>query len=357
MRMSRRRALKSIAGIAAAGTLVMRGGRTAQAASQEIVWGTNDAYAKPDLLDPFEKDTGIHVATQLFSDPAEIVAKLKAGGAGVHILLDGSYHARISYETGILKPVNESNIPNLAHVIPEFRNAAGLVFDGKRYGVPQDWGTDSVVYRYQDVKGDIDDIGALFDKQFAGRIGMPNGLFESLIAAAMYLKVPDPFAMDHKELDAVVDLLKKQKPMVRTYWNDIGDLKNLMATGEVIIAWGWQPVMDIRKDGVDIRWAHPKQGELAWYDASYLTIEANDVVQPACERFLDYLLGDFYGAQLGSDIGYRTTSTLAINKMSPDLRKQLDINDPSAFLKKAVWWVAPKDPDSYQKAWDKVLNA
>jgi spermidine/putrescine-binding protein len=357
MRMTRRTALKSIAGLAGAGALMTIDCRRSQAATNEIVWGTNDAYAKPDLLEPFEKSTGVKVSTQLFSDPAEVVAKLKSGGAGVHILLDGSYHSRISYEMGVLKPIDEASVPNLQYVLPEFRDAGGLSFDGKRYGVPQDWGTDSVVYRHKEVGGEIDDIGALFDKQFSGRIGMPNGLFESLIAAAMYLKVPEPFAMNQSELDAVVDLLKKQKPMVRTYWNDIGDLKNLMATGEVIVAWGWQPVMDIRKDGIDVRWAHPKQGELAWYDASFLTIEADDKVKAECESFLNYLLGDFYGVQLGKDAGYRTTSTLSVEKMSPELRKQLDFDDPSAFLKKAVWWVAPKDPDAYQKAWDKVLNA
>ena len=175
MRLTRRSALKTMAGAAVTGALAVSGSRRARSATSEIVWGTNDAYAKPSMLQPFEASTGIKVATQLFSDPAEVVTKLKAGGAGVHVLVDGSYHSRISYETGVLKPIDEAKIPNLAYVIPEFRDAGGLSFDGKRYGVPQDWGTDSVVYRHKEVGGDIDDIGALFDKQFAGRIGMPNG--------------------------------------------------------------------------------------------------------------------------------------------------------------------------------------
>lgn len=357
--LTRRDLLKAGAGAAlGAGTLLGSSPWSSKAfAATEIVWGTNEAYARPNFLKPFEDSTGISVKTELFSDPAEVVTKLKAGGAGVDILLDGCYHVEISYAEGVIQPIDVSQVPNWEHVIEEFRDADGLMFDDKFYGIPFIWGTNSMMYRYEDVGRDLDDIGVLFDKEFAGRISMPNGLFESLIVGAMYLGVDKPFSMNKSEMDAVVDLLIKQKPLVRTYWNDIGDLKNLMATGEVIVGWGWQPVMELRRDGVDVRWAHPKQGELGWYDASYLTIEAGDDVKAACESFMSYLLGDTYGRLVGEETGYRTASKLAIEKMSPELQKELEITEPAKFLKGATWFLSPSDPAAYQAAWDRVLNA
>jgi spermidine/putrescine-binding protein len=343
--------------MAAAGATLVNGTGSAWSASRRIVWGTNDAYAQPKLLQPFSSSSSINVETQLFSDPSEAVTKLRTGGAGIDLLMDGSYHSHITYEADVLQPIDEASIPNFSSIIPELRNANGLIFEGKRFGIPLGWGTDSVVYRGKEVGGEINDIGALFDKQFAGRIGMPNGLFESLIVAALYLEIPDPFAMNADELKAVVDLLRKQKPMVRSYWNDIGDLKNQMATGEVIVAWGWAPVLDIRRDGIDIQWAHPKQGELAWYDASFITREAEGEALADCQSFINYTLGDFYGVQLGKDVGYRTASDLAISNMDDELRKELGLDDAAAFLKNPLWWVAPKDPDAYQKAWESVLNS
>ncbi|TIL60572.1 MAG: extracellular solute-binding protein [Mesorhizobium sp.] len=356
MDMSRRNVLKALSALLAAGSLPI-GNRAAWAASKSFVWGATAAVSSPNLLEPFTKQSGIEVSTQLFSDPAEVISKLKTGGAGVHLLLDGSYHSRIAYEMGILQPIDDTKLSNLKNIFPEFSNADGLFFEGKRFGVPLNWGTDSVVIRADQVGGTIDDIGALFDEQFAGRIGMPNGLYESLLVAGIYLGVPDPFDMSADELNAAVDLLVKQKPLVRSYWNDIGDLKNQLATGEVIIAWGWQPVMDIRKDGVDLQWIHPKQGEIAWYDASYLTVEADAETSDACMEFIDYTLGDFYGAQLGADTGYRTVSSEAAGKMSEELKESLSIDNVASFLKSANWWTPPKNPNAYQEAWDKVLNS
>lgn len=355
IRTTRRSFLKSTAAFSIAGATAMVG--QARAADAEIVWGTNEAYGRPDFLEPFETASGTVVRTELFSDPAEVVTKLKTGGAGVHMLVDGSYHVEISHAEGVLQPIELSNVPNWDRLVPEFKTADGLTFDGKPYGVPFAWGTDSMIYRHEDVGQDLDDLAVLFDPEFAGRISMPNGLFESLVVGAMYLGIEKPYSMSKDELDAVVDLLIKQKPLVRTYWNDIGDLKNLMATGEVAVAWGWQPVMEIRRDGIDVRWAHPKQGELGWYDATYLTIEATDEAKAAAEAFMSYLIGDTYGMLLGQEVGYRTTSLAAIENMTPDLRSELEIENPSAFLERATWFLSPSDPAAYQAAWDRVLNA
>ena len=123
------------------------------------------------------------VNIEYFADPAEVVTKLRAGGAGVDILLDGSYHVELSYATSVLAPLDVRNIPNWGH--------------------------------------------------------------------------------------GAVDPLIKQKPMVRTYWDRLGDLTQQLATGEVVVAWAWEPAFEPRRDDIDVRWAFPKQGQLGWYNACY----------------------------------------------------------------------------------------
>ncbi|WP_287027868.1 ABC transporter substrate-binding protein [Pseudomonas sp. UBA6310] len=354
-----RRDMLKLLGIAGAAGLLggpLLSGR-AEAAAKHFTWGTNADYARPEFLAPFLKASGIEVQTSLFADPSEIITKLQSGGAGVELLTDGSYHAQITYDAGVLKPIDTARLKNWSKLIPGFDKAAGMIYDGKTYGVPYAWGTDSMVYNHGIVGQDVDDLAILFDKEFAGRIAMPNGLFESVVVAALYLGIKTPFAMDKDQLDAVAEVLIKQKPLVRSYWNDIGDLKNLMATGEVAVCWGWQPLLEIRKYDVDVRWTHPKQGELAWYDAAFLTRDANAESEAACLAFIDYLLGEQYGAMIGKDIGYRTTSTAAIATMDSKLVDSLDLAKPDAFLKNAVWWTSPTNPAGYQAVWDKVLNA
>ena len=345
----------SAMGLAAA-PFGLSGGR-AHAADRSITWGTNEAYSRPEMLNPFTEATGIAVATELFSDPAEMVTKIQTGGAGVHVLLDGSYNVNVTHRAGVLQPIDTDNIPNLQNVIPAFRNADGLSFDGQTYGAPLLWGTDSIVYRGDMVDEEINDIGALFDPKYAGRIAMPGGLLESVIVAAMYLGMERPFDMTAAELDEVATLLISQKPLLRTYWNDIGDLKNLMATGEVVLAWGWAPVLELVGDGIDVRWGFPAQGQLGWYDASYLTIEAEGQTKADAEAFMNYLLGDSYGVVLGETVGYRTVSEAAIANMDPELRDRLYLDNPMAYLEGSTWWVTPSDHRAYQDTWNRVLNA
>ncbi len=356
--MKRRSFIGSAAAAAGIAALpVSLNSRRARAAERSIVWGTNEAYARPSFLEPFTKSSGIDVNIEYFADPAEVVTKVQAGGAGVDILLDGSYHVEISYAAGVLTPLDIGNIPNWKHVVEAFKSADGLFFDGKQYGVPFAWGTDSIAYRYDLTGGEVDDMSALFESDFAGRIGMPAGLFESLIVAAMYLGFEKPFDMSKDELDGATNLLIKQKPMVRTYWDQLGDLTQQMATGEVVVGWAWEPILELRRDDIDVRWGFPKQGQLGWYDACYLTTEAVGQRKADSEAFINYLIGDQYGVLLGEEVGYRTASDAAIAAMDPKLRDELAVEDPMGYLEGASWFLTPSDPQAYQDAWDRVLNA
>jgi spermidine/putrescine transport system substrate-binding protein len=355
--LKRRSFLKGAAATAGIAALpVLLSPRSARA-ERSIVWGTNEAYARPNFIEPFSKESGIDVNIEYFADPAEVVTKLQSGGAGVDILLDGSYHVEISQAAGVLSPLDIGNIPNWDKVVPAFKEADGLSFDGKQYGVPFAWGTDSIAYRHDLTGGEVNDMSALFESDFAGRIGMPAGLFESLIVAAMYLGFEKPFSMSKEELDEATNLLIKQKPMVRTYWDQLGDLTQQFATGEVVVGWAWEPVLELRKDDIDVRWGFPKQGQLGWYDACYLTIEATEQRKTDSEAFINYLIGEEYGVMLGEEVGYRTASGAAIDAMPDELRDRLAVEDPMGYLEGASWFLSPSDPQAYQDAWDRVLNA
>lgn len=328
-------------------------------AASSILWATNEAYSRPDMVDPFQEQSGIKVDLEIFSDVAEIVSKLKTGGSGIAGFLDGSYHAAESFDAGILEPIDLSNVPNYeAHLIPSFKDSKAHVFDGEVYGVPITWGTDSMAYNRDAVGGDLDDLSALWDPQFKGKIGMPKGLHESVIVAGIYAGVEDPFAMTSDELEEVKSLLIEQKPLVRTYWTEIGNLTNLFASGEVVVAWAWVPVLELRqKADIDMVWAVPSQGQLGWYDANFVSKEATPDQKIAFERFMNYTLGPYYGRVLADDIGYRTTSTAAIENIDPAMRKELDLDNPSAFLEGAHYWRPPNDPSAYEAVMNAVLNA
>jgi len=321
-----------------------------------ILWATNEAYGKPDLLSPFKKSTGIDVKTQFFSDVAEVTAKIKTGGTGISTYVDGSYNAAISHAMDILQPLDLSKVPNVKHLLPQFRRADGTEFGGKTFAIPVVWGTDSLAVRADKV-GKVDDLAALWDPANKGKIAMPNGLNETPQVAAMYLGIKKPWDMTDDELAAVKNALLKQKPLVRTYWTEIGDLKNLFATGEVELAWAWVPVLELKDQGIDIEWSVPKQGQLVFWDGHAIPKGVSGQQLEDTYKFIDYTLGDVYGVELAKETGYRTTSQLAVDKMPADERKKLDFDDVDAFLANSLFFQPPTRPAAYQKVWNEVLNA
>lgn len=335
------------------------GGGGGDEAADSILWATNEGYARPDMLSPFETETGIKVNIEVNDDPAAVTAKLRTGGTGITGYTDGTYHVREAFEADLLVPIDLSNVPNYeTNLIPEFKDSPAHVWEGEVYGIPMSWGTDSIAYNRDRIPGTIDDIGALWDPAYKGRIAMPAGLFESVIVAGIYAGVDDPFAMTDDELAKARELLLEQKPLVRTYWKLIGDLTNMFAAGEIDIAWSWVPVLELReKADIDMAWAVPKQGQLGWYDANFVTKEASPEEKLAMEQFMNYTLGDTYGKVLGEQISYRTTSKVAAEQLPEDLRKELDLDDPAAFLANANYWVAPDRPKEYQRVMNDVLNA
>ncbi len=335
------------------------GGGGGTGSSSSILWATNEAYARPSMIDPFVKETGTEVNLELFSDVTEIASKLRTGGTGITGFVDGSYHAADSFDAGVLQPIDLANVPNYEkNVLEVFRKGTGHIFDGKVYGIPMDWGTDSIAYNGGEIGTGIDDVGALWDPQFKGRIAMPAGMMEMVIVAGIYAEVDDPFDMTDDELRKVKELLMEQKPLVRTYWKEIGELTNLFATGEVSIAWAWTPVLELReKADIDMVWAVPKQGQLGWYDANFVSSEASPEEKRAFEEFANYVVGDTYGVQLAKEVGYRPTSKAAIEKLPASLRKELDLDDPDAFLDNVNYWTAPTRPRAYEAVQSAVLNA
>ena len=74
--------------------------------------------------------------------------------------------------------------------------------------------------------------------------------------------------MDEKELQEVKKLLISQKPLVRAYWKNVADVQNMLASGEVVVAWTFLAVIaPLRKAGIDAGWVWPKEGALGWSEA------------------------------------------------------------------------------------------
>ena len=102
--------------------------------------------------------------------------------------------------------------------------------------MPYVWGTTGYGYDKRRARGTLDTWDPLFDPANRGQILMLDDMRECFAVALKYLG-HSLNSTDPKVLREAADLLKKQKPLVKTY--NSGDYENILAAGDVWFAHGY----------------------------------------------------------------------------------------------------------------------
>src|SRR5436309_892882 len=93
-------------------------------------------------------------------------------------------------ESGLVQPWDPSKLANFKHLNP-FMVKAGQ-YNGKQYGIPDDWGFDAILYRSDKVTPKAKSWGLLFDDRYKGKIAWFDDL-EMIAIAGLYLRLANPW--------------------------------------------------------------------------------------------------------------------------------------------------------------------
>src|SRR5213080_47974 len=123
------------------------------------------------------------------TNEADALAKLHAG---LRPDLFRPYVGWVKYfaTSGLVQPWDTSLIPNFKHLNP-FMVKAGQ-YNGKQYGIPDDWGFDAILYRTDKVKPKSRSWSLLFDERYKGKIAWFDDL-GMLVMTGLYLGFKDPW--------------------------------------------------------------------------------------------------------------------------------------------------------------------
>lgn len=350
----RRRFLKLMGGAGALAAYGTVQGTIAAQETAELVgplnwYASGVQYATEEVLAPWLDETGVEINQTPWTGADEMAARMRAGGAEFDSLSAPQQWLQVFAEEGLIEPIDPTNVPNLEHTFPEFRDSPLLNFDGEVWGVPWVWGANAIAYNREELP-EVTSMAALFDEQNSGRISMRDDPEDSIAVGALYLGIEDPYQMDDAALEEVKQLLISQKPLVRTYWHGLADLQTLFANGEVSVAWAQLGIVNpLREAGVDMGWVWPDEGALGWFNGN-CTVAGTDKKRTA-EAFANYLVGPDYGRLLGEETGLYTTSTLAIDTMSDELKEALDIDPARLGL---LTFKDLFDRPKWQSVWDEV---
>jgi spermidine/putrescine transport system substrate-binding protein len=172
-----------------------------------------------DVLDDFEKETGIKVNVYYYSSNEELLLKLKNGKVGQYdLIMPSDYAVEILAKENFLKPLNKEKLLFLKDINPLL---LGHHYDPhNEYSLPLQWdiygfGIDKEVFTTQESIPSTWD--HLFNEDFIHyKLAMTNDPVEAFCLASTYL-FGHKDALNHKEALAVKNLLIEQKKHIEAY--------------------------------------------------------------------------------------------------------------------------------------------
>ncbi|MEQ5774203.1 MULTISPECIES: extracellular solute-binding protein [unclassified Thalassospira] len=339
---------------ALAGVMMLAG--TAQAEELRLLtWG---GYAPDDVIQMFEKETGIDVEVTL-SNNEDMISKLRATGGGGFDLAQPSQDriAGAQMEYGIYKPMDLSKV-DAAQFIPSMLAATktNTTVDGKVYGLPHIWGTSGLVVDTKKA-ADVKDYTDLCNDSVAGKVSYR--LKRPTLIGFAFAMGMDPFAAYTDEakyqeiLDKVQEKLIECKPNVKTYWEGGDALLNLVRSGEVVAAMAWDTGgWKLNNDNADITFVAPKSGALGWVDTFALPRKSEN--EDAAYKWINFVMQPEIAAKITASAGNFTASKGADDFAEDKLKAQFKNSFPQEALDNIKWY--PPVPAGLETLEGKALD-
>jgi spermidine/putrescine transport system substrate-binding protein len=170
-------------------------------------------------------------------------------------------------EAGLIEPWDVSRIADFARIDPKFLNSPIFQDEGGVWFLPTDWGATAIAYNTDEVPAeDVATLQVFTDPKYQGRISLPNSSDDVWALAYLATGVGDWSAITDDQFAAAADWIRKAHANVRAYWADPAEMSQLMASGEVLIAWSWNDGVSIlASEGFPVGYQREaKEGSSTW---------------------------------------------------------------------------------------------
>lgn len=255
-------------------------------------------YIPQSVIDQFSKETGIKVSVENYASNEEMLAKLLAGGGAYDIIQPSEYVMAALVKEGLLHPIDQSKIPNLKNIAPEFLN---LSFDpGNKFSVPFMAGTVGIVVNTEVIKDEIKGFDDVFQDKFKGQIVVLDDAREIVTWAMLAQGIPVNDVTD-ENLEKVKPVVSRWLPLVKVYDSDSPKTALLNGDVNIGIVWGGEGAILLNEDK-KFRWVIPQEGTHLFIDS--LAIPKTAKHAENAELFMNFILRPDISKQISDAFPY-----------------------------------------------------
>jgi spermidine/putrescine-binding protein len=324
-------------------------------AAGELVYLTWSGYDLPEFNPSYSAKYGGEPEYSIFANQEEAVQKVN-GGFVADVVHPCSETVIRWSQAGLIKPIDTSRIESWDKIWPDLKGLQNANDEqGNVLFCPWEWGNSSIIYRTDLVDAE-ESWMMMFDEKYAGKISMYNEAAAAVEIAGMALGYENIFSLDDAQLAEVKKLLQKQRELCRFYWNSQSEIEQGLASGEIVMAYGWNDgLLHLKQQGVPVAYAVPKEGIRTWVCGFILT-NVGEGDEQAVYDFMNSRLEVAAGKYLIENYGYGHANSDSFAAVPKSTLDELGIGEPEKVMSESVFLQGELPPydEIYIKLYEEV---
>lgn len=201
--------------------------------------GFEDAAFHPDYVEKH----GDSPTYAFFGDEDEAFQKLRSGfRADVSHVCAGSVTKWQA--SGILEPWDTSRIDAFKDLNTDLTGTDLTASAEEIYFIPADYGSTAISYNTETVPAeDVASLQVFHNPKYAGRMSLPDNVDDAYALGYLATGTTNWQNATDAQFEAATDWLRTAHQNLRTYWTDPAEIAQLIASGEVQVAWTWNETL------------------------------------------------------------------------------------------------------------------
>ena len=311
-------------------------------------------YMPQEILDGFEKETGIRVNYTTFDSNEAMYAKLKLldDSSQYDLAIPSTYYVEKMAKEGLLQELDKSKLSNFKNLDTSFTNTK--VDPDNKYSIPYMWGSTGLAINGEAIDpATVNSWNDLWRPEYKGQVMLMNDMREVFGMSLLTLgysgnsKNPD-------EIKAAYEKLTTLMPNVKTFNSDASRMPYMEGETTVGMTWNGEAIIANNEGLTSLVYKYPTEGAILWMDNFVIPKNAKQV--DAAHKFIDYLLRPENSKIVSEEIGYASPNIAARELMPEDVRNNPTIYPSKDVLAKAEFQEDVGDDalQVYQQYWDKL---
>ena len=312
-------------------------------------------YIEPDVIQQFEKETGITIKYEEYESPEEMYTKYKAGSIKYDLICTSDYMIQKLINEGEVLEMDYDNIPLYENIDPTYVEFSKAFDPETKYTLPYFFGTLGILYNKTMVDTPPTKWADLWDEKYADNILMMDSIKDSFMVALKKNGFSSN-SLDESELQIATDDLIAQKPLVQAYVVD--QVRDKMIGGEAALGviYSGEAIFTQRENS-DLEYVIPKEGTNVWIDS--WVIPKNAPNKENAEKFIDFMCRGDVALKNFEYITYSTPNHAARDLIEDEDLKNSKIAFPdlSQYSGLETYTYLGEDGDSlYNDMWKEVKS-